>query len=365
MDYDQRTSLTMWRMLIGMIASVVGVFGHSFLITFLPTVDFHGFTLSDTQAYSVSIGVWSIVLVICIWTTVFTVREIFSASLLSNHSSSIMAFLKETKSALANRAFLSVVVYYATSWVGLNFLQANLQIYNKYVLQLNNLFALWTLLIQGLAVVSLVFWQYVSKWLGKKVTAYLGGLILIPCMVVFGIMPVNSPVLSGIMFALGGLGVGNMLLMPWAMLPDVMELDELKCGYRREGIFYSWFVFFQKIGLGLSLGFSSLALGWAGYIPPDSQTSVEDPQPYSVIIALRLMVSAIPGVLLVISMVSVWLFPITRASHAEIIDQVMVKRQHSLSSTETDTSLEEIPESESESVPNVHKESHSLPDEST
>jgi Na+/melibiose symporter-like transporter len=57
-------------------------------------------------------------------------------------------FFKETKSALMNREFLAVVTYYATSWVGLNFLQANLQLYNKYVIQENSLFALWTLLIQ-------------------------------------------------------------------------------------------------------------------------------------------------------------------------------------------------------------------------
>lgn len=173
---------------------------------------------------------------------------------------------------------------------------------------------------------SLVGWLYISKWAGKKMAAYMGGLILIPCMVGYGLMPAHQTIFVGVLSVIGGIGVGNMLLMPWAMLPDVMEIDELKCGYRREGIFYSWFVFFQKIGLGISLGLSSLLMGMVGYIPPSSQTSSETPQPDSVILALRLVVSLVPGVLLVISMISVWLFPITRATHADTLQKVLNQR---------------------------------------
>jgi glycoside/pentoside/hexuronide:cation symporter, GPH family len=81
----------------------------------------------------------------------------------------------------------------------------------------------------------------------------------------------------GVICAFIGLGMGNITLMPWSMLPDVMEYDELQCGYRREGIFYSWFVFVLKIGLGCSLGSSSLVRGWKGHISPDNQTAMSVP----------------------------------------------------------------------------------------
>jgi GPH family glycoside/pentoside/hexuronide:cation symporter len=45
------------------------------------------------------------------------------------------------------------------------------------------------------------------------------------------------------------------------MLPDVVDLDELTTGKRREGDMYSVFLMFQKIGLGLALAMSSFALG--------------------------------------------------------------------------------------------------------
>ena len=62
----------------------------------------------------------------------------------------------------------------------------------------------------------------------------------------FGMLHEHQIIIACILCVIGGSGVGNLLLMPWSMLPDVMEIDEIKCGYRREGVFYSWFVFLQK-----------------------------------------------------------------------------------------------------------------------
>jgi len=40
-------------------------------------------------------------------------------------------------------------------------------------------------------------------------------------------------------------GPGNSVayLIPWSMLPDVVDVDELNTGLRREGIYYGFFVF--------------------------------------------------------------------------------------------------------------------------
>jgi len=35
------------------------------------------------------------------------------------------------------------------------------------------------------------------------------------------------------------------------MLPDIVEQDELRTGKRREGVYYSLFILFQKIGLAV------------------------------------------------------------------------------------------------------------------
>jgi Na+/melibiose symporter-like transporter len=66
------------------------------------------------------------------------------------------------------------------------------------------------------------------------------------------------------------------------MIPDVIELDELQTGERREGVFYSFMVLLQKIGLALGLwlvgqaleraGFLATIQGQAAPVQPDSAT---------------------------------------------------------------------------------------------
>merc|ERR1712137_1264852 len=58
MDYDQRTSLTTWRMTIGMIGSIVSATGHAFLLEYLQSVN--GDSVQDMSvAYMISVGIWS------------------------------------------------------------------------------------------------------------------------------------------------------------------------------------------------------------------------------------------------------------------------------------------------------------------
>ena len=44
----------------------------------------------------------------------------------------------------------------------------------------------------------------------------------------------------------GGLSLGAAYLLPWSMLPDVIDEIELRTNERSEAIYYSFFVFFQK-----------------------------------------------------------------------------------------------------------------------
>jgi len=116
---------------------------------------------------------------------------------------------------------------------------------------------------------------------------------------------------------LAGAGVSIAFLIPWSMLPDVIELDELKTGRRREGIYYGFFVFLQKLGISLGLALSNFVLEAAGYITPPPGGPFPD-QPVGVLLALRTFVSLAPVAILLVSFPVVHLYPITRQKHAEI-----------------------------------------------
>ena len=101
------------------------------------------------------------------------------------------------------------------------------------------------------------------------------------------------------------------------MLPDVIEQDELETGQRREGLFYGFFVFLQKLGLSLGIAISNYALELTGYI---NQTAgqAQPVQPTSALLALRIFVSVVPAVILLASIQVVRHYPIDRKRHNEM-----------------------------------------------
>lgn len=102
-------------------------------------------------------------------------------------------------------------------------------------------------------------------------------------------------------FCAGGIAIGNAYLLPWAMLPNVIDDSDLQHGVRYESLFFSFFVFFQKFAVvraaavycsrarahaaatwpvfqGFTLGLSTLALDVAGYITDPCCGQVNWPQ---------------------------------------------------------------------------------------
>jgi GPH family glycoside/pentoside/hexuronide:cation symporter len=110
------------------------------------------------------------------------------------------------------------------------------------------------------------------------------------------------------------------------MLPDVIELDELETGQRREGVFYGFFVFLQKLGLSIGLFISAQILGLTGYIQsvPGQPAPV---QPESALFAIRILVGPAGAAILLLSFVAVYFYPITKAKHAEIRAQLEARQQ--------------------------------------
>ena len=105
------------------------------------------------------------------------------------------------------------------------------------------------------------------------------------------------------------------------MLPDVIELDELQTGQRREGIFYAFMTLLQKMGLAVGLFLVGAALEGSGFIAEQAT------QPQSALVAIRLFMGPVPLVLLICALVLCYFYPITRAVHAETLLKLSEQRR--------------------------------------
>ena len=171
--------------------------------------------------------------------------------------------------------------------------------------------------VQGTSLIMLFFWKFVSSKIGKKAVYYMGtGFWIIAQGGLFLLQPEQTTELY-LLATLAGFGVSVAYLVPWSMIPDVIELDELNTGQRREGIFYSFMVLLQKFGLALALFLVGLSLEWSGFI--ERQPGGEIPiQPDSALLAIRVAVAPLPTVVLIIGLVLAYFYPITKEFHEEI-----------------------------------------------
>ncbi|MFM6454051.1 MAG: MFS transporter, partial [Planktothrix sp.] len=164
----------------------------------------------------------------------------------------------------------------------------------------------------------LFVWNLVSQRYGKKVVYFMGmGLWIITQAGLFFLQP-GQISLMYILAILAGCGVATAYLVPWSMIPDVIDLDELNTGQRREGVFYSFMVLLQKIGLAIGLFLVGQALEVAGFIStiPGQPAPI---QPDSALFAIRLAIGPLPTLVLMIGMVFAYLYPITQEVHADIL----------------------------------------------
>jgi GPH family glycoside/pentoside/hexuronide:cation symporter len=302
-DYDERTRLTSYRFAFSILGGLLAV-------VLYPTI---AGQFGDAKTGSfVSAGLLAIFIVLSAWTTFFFTRERPVEQLPQPETTSI---LTGVRIALKNRPFVCVLGIYLLSWLVVQFVQANLLLFLRYWMNAESQFRWTVLLLQLTALAFLPVWAWVSRRLGKKQSYYTGILIFIPTLVtLYFLQPGQTALLYAISFP-AGISVSMLLLIPWSMLPDVVDYDELQTGQRREGVYYGLFVFMQNMGLTGVLALSAWALELAGYINPET-AGVFVPQPETVQQALRLMVSLFPAVLMALSVPLAVAYPITRQRFA-------------------------------------------------
>lgn len=223
------------------------------------------------------------------------------------------------------RPFRHVTVMYLCAFVATDIIMALMIYFMTYYLRMESLM---TPLLGAVYIVMVFFtivFDFVARKIGKKKTFLLAtGIWLVSFLYTFTIGPESAAwkVLAfGVIF---GMATAGIHVMVFAMFPDIPDVDELTSGQRREGIFSGMFSFLRKTGSALALFLVSTAIGWAGYVKPVEQTVdgvsrlVNQAQSAQFILTIRMMFGLLPIVLVALSALACYLYPITPALHAQL-----------------------------------------------
>uniref|UniRef100_A0A4W5N982 MFSD2 lysolipid transporter A, lysophospholipid b n=1 Tax=Hucho hucho TaxID=62062 RepID=A0A4W5N982_9TELE len=216
-----------------------------------------------------------------------------------------MSFFQGIGLVMGHGPYVRLVMGFLFTSLAFMLLEGNFALFCCYTLGLRNDFQNILLVIMLAAMLTIPFWQWFLTKFGKKTAVYIGTSSVIPFMILVVCVKSNLIITYMVSFA-AGVGVAAAFLLPWSMLPDVVDDFQVQNpdSQGHEAIFYSFYVFFTKFASGISLGISTLSLDFAGYMTRGCT------QPENVDITLKVLVSAAPIGLILIGLVIFRSYPI-------------------------------------------------------
>jgi oligogalacturonide transporter len=229
-----------------------------------------------------------------------------------------VAFIEPFK----NRTFVYTLAMYLFAFVAIDTVSTIVAYFVKYYLQRGDEVSYVNGALLVAQVISLPFYVRLSKRT-SKVRGYIVGLVIWVVAMLFSFLltPDMASFWVYVFAVVVGLGTGGIVVMIYAIFPDIPDVDELRSGERREAIYSALVTFVRKFSSALAIFAVSVGIGWAGYVPPLQQTVagitrlIEQPQTDVFLLALRLLFMLIPIVLLTFALLSALKFPLTPALH--------------------------------------------------
>jgi sugar (glycoside-pentoside-hexuronide) transporter len=299
--YDERTVLVNTRMAF----SITG----ALFAAVLPKIIVDAFHANPQQGYQVMALIFGLVFT-AIWLMMFFVMRGREQYQNSSESSGVFSSLR---SVFGNRSFRALLGIYLFSFLTVDVLSANFIYFLTFYLLRNGLFTavMGALLVS--AALSLPVYIRISRHLSKRSAYFIGAGYWIAVLAALFFLNPHTPVAVILVFAaLTGLGMGISYAIPWAMLPEVVDVDEVVSGQRQEGVYAGIMTFFRQVSSSLAVFGIGAILQVTGY---QADLAVQPPQ---AVTAIRLINTAIPIGLIALGLLCCWLFPITRDNFGKI-----------------------------------------------
>ena len=163
---------------------------------------------------------------------------------------------------------------------------------------------------------------YMSKKLGKKKAFLISQSISIIGYIMFWFLFIpGKPYMFLFALPFFSFGIGGLFTLMMSMTADVIDLDELQTGKRREGVYGAIYWWMVKLGFAIAGGLTGTILTLVGF------TSGAASQPENAIIGIRLFFTGFPILGTLIAIYVMWDYDITEDKANEISAALAKKRQ--------------------------------------
>ncbi len=311
-NYDERTSIMGYIRGFGVAGLLIGILIPVFLMQAFPDI------MQAYQIMGITVGLASTILVLA---TFFGTREKIAQKKQSTASMEMKVetkTLQAIKQVIVDKPFLYALGGLVFGYTA-NGITATLLIYyaihSLIVSEADIMITLPVFFSSALLSIAFV-WGKLSAKYDKRIALVISLILSGTATGCFVFIPEGGLLLIiGGMFV-AGIGFGGLQVIPYSMLAEVIDYNELKTGERWEGLYYGVWDFSRKLGINISKFLPMLALTLMGYVTAIEGQTMQQPQ--HVADGIRYMFSLGSAVLYFIGAMIVIKFPITREEHKKI-----------------------------------------------
>lgn len=307
-DYDERTSLTSYRMFFSILGSLL-----AFTIPWMIIGSFRPENADRVLLMAAGFAAISALPMLLVFFGTRE-REVF----MHQERPGIRQSLR---TAFENRPFRYGLMIFLMTWISVVVLQDSLAYFIKYVVGREEDSELIMGVVFVTAILFLPLWNWISQRWSKR-WAYIGGIAFwaVVQMVLITVTAATSLEVILVLCVLAGIGVAAAHVLPWAILPDAIEWGEYETGERHEGMFYSLVTLMRKAATSLAIPATLALLHFTGY------DGLAEQQPASALMGLRIVIGPLPALLLCVGIVFAYLYPLNRERYNEVVRKLDARR---------------------------------------
>uniref|UniRef100_A0AAQ5ZN40 Major facilitator superfamily domain containing 2aa n=1 Tax=Amphiprion ocellaris TaxID=80972 RepID=A0AAQ5ZN40_AMPOC len=318
-DQKERDSATAYRMMVEVLGTVLGTAIQGQIVggvSNCPDETEHVNSTNSSRvnspaAYLVASGVICIIYVLCAVILFLGVKE----------RKEPLTFRQSLWVIMTHGPYVKLVIGFLFTSLAFMLLEGNFALFITYALGHRKHFQNILLVIMLSGTLTIPWWHWFLTRFGKKKAVYFGISWAVPFMILIVCIKSNL-VISYLVSVAAGVSVAAAFLLPWSMLPDVVDDFKVKNPdiHGHEALFYSFYVFFIKFASGVSLGVSTLSLKFAGYMTGDCV------QPEAVSLTLKVLVSPVPVFLIAVGLLILKTYPIDeerRQGNRKLLQQML------------------------------------------
>ncbi|XP_070695875.1 sodium-dependent lysophosphatidylcholine symporter 1-B-like [Pempheris klunzingeri] len=238
------------------------------------------------------------------------------------------SYLTSLKMLMCHIPYQRLVLGFVFSVLAFQMALGNFALFCSHAAGLGAQFQHLLLVLLASASIAVPLWQTVLLIIGKKASLFIGLSLFIPAVVIVACVPSNLPAFMT-MCILMGFSVAAIFLLPWSMLPDVVDDFGMKHPSCKdlEPLFFSCYAFCSKLAGGLSVGISTMTLQFVGYRAGACNHGNE------VVTALIVLFSPVPIALLLIGMAFFHSYPINEMQSLQLKEQLTTAQPGATSSS--------------------------------